>query len=420
MTAGPGLRVGITVGVAPTVVAGTALLARSAVELVDDLRAAADENPALLVEERTVCPWCGRGAPGGGRCRSCATPARPRWPGPPVDPGDLATPVSEWEQLRADAVSAAAPALGPLVHAVLDAVDDRGLLSPEHHTTLLRHGVAPAALAAAVAAVRSAGPPGFAASDPRESLLLQLDTSPLDPAERVLARRILTGQAERLAADGPAAVAAELGVGAVAVTAVLARMRRVLRPFPVPDDDAARPAPPPPDLVFVVDGPAVRAELTERARLRVRIDPAWCDSGDPRDRARLAAARELVAHVDRRWSLLDRIGALLAERHADELRAHSEGFGRLTQADAAGRLGVHPSTVSRAVRHRTARLPGGRVVPLRRLFGAHHDTAAAVAELVTSVPRPSDRAVAEALGRRGIRIARRTVTKYRLALAGPA
>jgi len=55
----------------------------------------------------------------------------------------------------------------------------------------------------------------------------------------------------------------------------------------------------------------------------------------------------------------------------------------------------------------------GTVIPLRRLFGAHHDVRAAVAELVRREPRPSDAAVAAELAERGYRIARRTVAKYR-------
>jgi len=74
---------------------------------------------------------------------------------------------------------------------------------------------------------------------------------------------------------------------------------------------------------------------------------------------------------------------------------------------------VHASTVSRAVRHRSARLVDGTTVPLRRLFGAHHDVRAAVAELVRREPRPSDAAIAAALAEQGHHIARRTVAKYR-------
>ena len=79
-------------------------------------------------------------------------------------------------------------------------------------------------------------------------------------------------------------------------------------------------------------------------------------------------------------------------------------------------MGVHESTISRAVAHRRASLVNGHIVALDAMFGSNQDAYAAVAELCTARPRPPDREVADVLAGRGIVISRRTVAKYRRAL----
>ena len=114
--------------------------------------------------------------------------------------------------------------------------------------------------------------------------------------------------------------------------------------------------------------------------------------------------------------MLHGIGDLLAAHHGDRLADGSTGFRPLTRAQAAQRLGVHESTISRAVAHRGAALVNGRIVALSTMFGSKQDAYAAVAELCSTRPRPPDREVVRVLAERGITLSRRTVAKYRLAL----
>jgi len=86
----------------------------------------------------------------------------------------------------------------------------------------------------------------------------------------------------------------------------------------------------------------------------------------------------------------------------------------MTRAKIAEELGVHESTVSRAVAHKAVAFPNGRIVPLLRFFDRSLSVRDVVKEIVSAEKRPltDDEIVAE-LGRRGIAIARRTVAKYR-------
>jgi RNA polymerase sigma-54 factor len=421
MNATPALVIGpaLQVEVTAAVVLGMRLLALPCADLERELRAAADRNPAFVARELPACVRCGRRL-AAGRCPGCAgaAPFRP-------EPGEAPAAVSAWEQLRHDLLAALPTRLAGAAMTVLAALDERGLLSRQEVVSLPVE-----VLGTVLAALREVGPPGIGAATVEECLLRQLDAAPLAPADRELARLVLTEHAAELAEGGAAAAARAAGCPPARMAELLARLARLLRPYPGLASPASMasavdgPPAQPPDLVFERHGDGVRAVVPERERWAVEVDPDYRQAlaaaharARPDDlaavRAQLRDAATLVDQVHRRWALLTRLGALLSDVHADALLAGSTAFPPLTQATAAARLGVHASTVSRAVRHRTARLVDGTTVPLRRLFGAHHDVRAAVAELARREPRPSDAAIAAALAQQGYHIARRTVAKYR-------
>jgi RNA polymerase sigma-54 factor len=411
----PRLEIRAHVSVSTVVLAVSAtLLAMPSAELCESMLTEAKRNPALLVRQRPVCHRCLRVLVAGACPRCGGTSAHSRTTEPIAS-------VSAWEQLRSDALTVAPRALADVITAVLTALDDRGLLPAAARDVLQANGVEPDRLAHAVQVLREVGPPGIAAADPAESLVVQLESAPLDTAERELARRLLTVHAG-LIADGDLVRAAELeGCAPAAIESVLGRLRRLLRPYPGFGEPGSVPVPPaPPDLIFEPDGAGVRARITERETLDLSVDPGYAQvladgrsTGPDTVRAQLRDAGTVIRRVHRRWSMLQGLGDLLAEHHADHLLAGSLAFRSLTQAQAAQRLAVHESTISRAVAHRCARLVSGEVVPLRRMFGANHDVRAAVAELCATVPRPSDRVIAELLAERGIVVSRRAVNKYR-------
>ncbi|HEU5473661.1 MAG TPA: hypothetical protein VFV67_23690 [Actinophytocola sp.] len=396
-----------------TMVSAT-LLAMPAGDLRDAVLAEADRNPALVVRQRPVCPRCGRGL-AAGACPRCGSAAR----GGDVEP---AATVSAWHALHRDARLAAPRALAGAVATVLAALDERGLLTAAARRDVLRHGVGPAQLDAVIEVLRAVGPPGVAAATPAESLLVQLGAAPLRPAERALARRLLTVHAGWLEAGELARIAAAEDCSPEVVRTLLTRLGRLLRPYPGLGDGPSRPAPRPPDLIFEVAGGRVRALVTESEGLALDVDPGYLAAAGRLASVRdgMRDARTVISRVQRRWSMLQRLGDLLGEHHAPALLAGSTAFAPLTQTKAAQRLRVHESTISRAVAHRHARLVSGQLIALRRMFGTNHDARAAVAELCSTVPRPPDRRVVELLAARGIVLSRRAVAKYRLELGLPA
>ena len=81
---------------------------------------------------------------------------------------------------------------------------------------------------------------------------------------------------------------------------------------------------------------------------------------------------------------------------------------------------MHPSTVGRAVRHKWLLGPTGQLTPLHACFGAATGPLDELQRLLADHPTATDGTLAGLLAERGHRLARRTVAKYRAALAVPA
>lgn len=86
----------------------------------------------------------------------------------------------------------------------------------------------------------------------------------------------------------------------------------------------------------------------------------------------------------------------------------------MTRAKIAEAIGVHESTISRAVAHKSIELPDGRIVPLSRFFDRSLSVRDRIKEIIQNETKPlTDDDISRMLKKEGIRVARRTVAKYR-------
>lgn len=319
----------------------------------------------------------------------------------------------------------------------LDHCDDRGYLEQPLDALLAAARAAFPARAGDVGVLRlrllHGDWPGMAAADARECLSAQLRALPEDAA-RALALRILADHVDLLAAHDEAAIAAATGAGAALVRAALA-MILALRPHPVqaPVSDVHEHIVP--DVVAWHAGGAWRVALNRRAAPRVRLAPhcerALAGSEHTVLRGLLDEARWLVRGVSMRNETLLRTAQVLVERQGAFLDQGPEAILPLTLREVADSIGVHESTVSRIVSGKYIQTPRG-TFELKRLFAVRLEGAdvsgsavkAMVKRLIDDEPANAplaDDVIAGILARQGIRIARRTVAKYRDQLAiGPA
>lgn len=239
-----------------------------------------------------------------------------------------------------------------------------------------------------------------------------------------------------LLADGRHAELAELCDCDPADIPEITRQIRGLDPKPGLAFDHAPVPVFPPDLTAQRDGDGWRVELNRATApsITVREDRLEDGSADADARAErrkaLAEARALALALERRGDTLLRTAAVLVARQSAFLERGAEFLLPLTLDDVAEELGVHASTVSRAVSGRMIQTPT-RALPLRAFFAraipgsgggeaVSRDHAINFVQKVVGAEDPesplSDDAIVVLAERAGLAIARRTVAKYRATL----
>jgi RNA polymerase sigma-54 factor len=141
---------------------------------------------------------------------------------------------------------------------------------------------------------------------------------------------------------------------------------------------------------------------------------------------RFRSALQLMRHIAQRKSTILRTCEVIVRRQQEFLEKGVEGLRPMMIKEVAEEIGVHPSTISRAVANKYAHTPQG-VIELRFFFteGSNGPEGADTPLLVLKrkvrklieeedQKRPlTDDQIAEMLQKQGIRLTRRTVAKYR-------
>ncbi|GAB6196952.1 RNA polymerase factor sigma-54 [Lysobacter xanthus] len=268
---------------------------------------------------------------------------------------------------------------------------------------------------------------GLCAADAAECLDAQLARRPAD-ADRDLARRIVREHLATLARHDGRALAAALGCSVEAADRAVALILS-LDACPVPDAPREGDDHIVPDVVVRKLGGEWRVLLNGRTLPKVRISP-HCEAGlsrAPGDvsalRGLLDEARWLVRGIAMRNDTLLRTTQVLVERQRAFLEQGEEAIAPLTLREVADAIGMHESTVSRITTGKYIQTPRG-TFELKRLFAVRLEGAevsgaavkAMVKRLIDAEPAHAplaDETIAGLLARQGVRIARRTVAKYR-------
>lgn len=283
-------------------------------------------------------------------------------------------------------------------------------------------------------------PVGVGARTLAECLAVQLKMLPDDVPHRATALRIAAGDLERLPRTAIDALAGELGCSAVEAQAGLDLLRS-LDPRPgsaqgaLPTDTYVTP-----DCVVWRQNGVWRVALASSHLPRLTIHRGYeqmTDSASGADatylRGRLQEARWLIRSIEARGDTLLKVMHCLTRQQSGFLEFGPQALRPLTLREVAEQIGMHESTVSRAVARKYVRTPRGTVA-LRDFFASGVDTDAGgeasstaiqamIRELVGKEnPRKplSDAKLTQQLNDAGIHVARRTVAKYREALGIPS
>ncbi|MGC0154167.1 RNA polymerase factor sigma-54 [Chromobacterium vaccinii] len=281
-------------------------------------------------------------------------------------------------------------------------------------------------------------PAGVGARSLAESLQLQLLRRPADEPGRALALEIAREHLELLGGRDYTKLKKLFGCQDEALRQAQALISR-LNPYPASGYGHG-------DIHYVIPDIAVRklrgrwvAELNRSAMPRLRVNRLYERLlADKRGAGGelagpLQEARWLVKNIQQRFDTILKVAEAIVERQQSFFEHGEVAMRPLILRDIADEIGLHESTVSRSTSQKYLLCPRG-LFELKYFFGSSLETdgggecsATAIKAHIRGMidgedrAKPlSDSAIADALARQGIQVARRTVAKYREAMQIPA
>ncbi|ACX52712.1 RNA polymerase, sigma 54 subunit, RpoN [Ammonifex degensii KC4] len=298
-------------------------------------------------------------------------------------------------------------------------------------------GISEEAVARGLKVLQSLEPPGVGARDLRECLLLQLERS---HPEDHLARKLVGEHLEELAEGEWAKLVRKLGVSQEELDRAVERIRQ-LNPRPGSNFGSNWVEYVVPDIVVQEVEGDYEVLLNESVYPRLVINSTYRDllrhpQLGPEAKTflqqRLKQALWLIKNLEQRRLTLYRVAVALVEKQRSFFDQGLSGLKPLTLREIAEEIGVHESTVSRAIANKYLQCSRG-IFPLRFFFASgvsssrgQEVAAQAVKWLIKQLidkedpAAPlSDQAIARELKRQGIELSRRTVAKYRMEMGIP-
>ena len=288
-------------------------------------------------------------------------------------------------------------------------------------------------------------PPGVAARDARECLLLQLDViedrdewdSDEDRVRTLrMARTLVADHLDDLMQNRLPKIAEQEHVTLDEIKAGLELLRRLsLAPARRLVNEAAEVIIPDAIVEYDEEHDRYIAYLNDSRTPNLRINREYAEMIRDRDvpkkdrdflKTNIGNAQWLIEAVEQRRRTLQRVLNVVVDAQREFFDYGPQAIKPLPMTLVGEQLGIHVATVSRAVADKHLQTPRG-IVPLRRFFTGGTETAsgeeiswdaikAALQDVIGQEDKAaplSDDALAEKLKERGIEIARRTVAKYR-------
>jgi RNA polymerase sigma-54 factor len=429
------------------------LLLLSNQELKDKVISELAENPALELVEEPKCPHCRKRLTKPGPCPVCSRKVDGDEPivflSPRVsqnqkrtsrhyediEPMDreIAAPESlamfVLEQLAADLQSEDRK----LALYILASLDDDGFLQ-DPPAIIARMTRSPISQVDRVLQLIShVDPPGLATSGPRQALLVQLDLLPNGGEKREIAKQLLEEFFTELGRREFDTIAASLDISVNRVRQAAEFIHDNLNPYPARSSWGSNRAPQArdpnvyhaPDIAITHnpagENEALVVEIFAPVSGWLRVNPLFKkykeqQNGDISDewKEHIERANLFVKCLQQRNNTVCQVMENLVTQQRDYILKGDRFLQPMTRAELAKKIGVHESTISRAVAQKAVALPDGRILPLSRFFDRSLSVRDRIKEIVKNEKRPlTDEQIVKILRKEGIQIARRTVAKYR-------
>jgi RNA polymerase sigma-54 factor len=322
----------------------------------------------------------------------------------------------------------------PIAEMIIGNVDDRGYLKATVDELAFSTNIAPEKIVDVLKVIQEFHPPGVAARDLQECLSLQLQRS---GREKTLEYRIIRDFMDALFKRKLPEIARGLAVSVDQVQCALERIKH-LEPHPGRDflPDNERYISPEVFVQKVGDDYVVTTNNEQIPHLRIsNTYKDWMSqsgtSTEVRDyiRDKIRAGKFLIKSLQQRQQTILNIGNEIVKRQREFMEKGVAHLRPMTMVQVAEVVGVHETTVSRAVSNKYIETPQG-IFELKYFFTSGIQTDSGNGVSNTSVKdmvaemfkgentnKPlSDQDIVKMLKEKGIVIARRTVAKYRAEL----
>jgi RNA polymerase sigma-54 factor len=314
-------------------------------------------------------------------------------------------------------------------------IDDDGFLQSTPEEMALSSGVPKEDFEKMLGLIQGFYPPGVGARDLRECLLIQLQR---EGRENSLEYRIVSEHMEDLGKRRFPEIARRMDISVEEVQRAVNRIAR-LNPRPGQVFAAAPQNYVLPDVtVEKVDGD-YQIILNNEQIPHLRISNVYKDiiaqgnnGAEVKDyiRDKIRSGKFLIRSIHQRQQTISNIAHQIVSRQRDFFEHGPSHLKPMTMGEIADAVGVHETTVSRAVSGKYMATPQG-IFEMKYFFTSGYQTATGQSMSNTSVKEAvldlvkhedgnaplSDQEIVEILSERGIPIARRTVAKYRTELS---
>jgi RNA polymerase sigma-54 factor len=318
---------------------------------------------------------------------------------------------------------------------IIGNIDDNGFLQSAPEEMALNSGIPQEDFEKMLAVIQTFYPAGVGARDLRECLLIQMQRQ---GRERSLEHRIVSECMDELGKHRFPEIARKIGVGVDEVQKATDNISR-LNPRPGQVFAAAPQNYVLPDVIVEKVDDDYQISLNNDQIPHLRISNLYKDiiaSGDAQSsdvknyvRDKIRSGKFLIRSIHQRQQTIFNIAQEIVSRQRDFLEHGPSHLKPMTMGEVADVVGVHETTVSRAVSGKYMATPQG-VFEMKYFFTSGYHTATGESLSNTSVKEAvldlikhesgsaplSDQEIVEILTERGIPIARRTVAKYRTEL----
>ena len=432
------------------------LLYMTSTELLQTIDVELSHNPALeLVRERR-CPMCGRKLPPQGPCPICSQAKT-------MDPDETIVFISprddfysysgsgstSYDDIPEDPFSSkqldlstyvlrqVAPELEnderEIAAMILTNLDEDGFLAIEVREICRFHHTSHIKVEAVLKKIQRCDPLGVSARNIQEALLAQVEFLSESTKMPEFVRRSIRDEFNLLQKRNYSELAKKMGTSIQKIKLVAHYISDNLNPFPAranwgnyrqPNDNTPEVFHQPDVLIYYLNnksGNPLVIEIITPSRGTLRLNPLFkkalkeqSEENQEEWKKDLDKASLLIKCIQQRNNTMRQLMEHIVRIQKSFIIHGETQLEPLTRAEIAEELDVHESTISRAVANKTVQLPNKKIIPMSTFFDRSLSVRAIMRNIIENENHAmNDTEVKKTLEKHGIKVARRTVAKYR-------